>query len=117
MEKYINDNNKECWKGAQEDSPFSADLFHEVKMNNDPDWGHDDNFQWAFHSELGSITVLDRRTGFGWRDTETGFRDKDGKFWLASGDLDVRESDSKTIGEAIAWIKRNANNCNPDRRA
>jgi len=111
MEKYINDNGKECWKGVKLASPFSADLFYQVPMNNDPDCGYDDNHQVAFHSELGSITVLDRRTGFGWRDIESGYRDKDGKFWLASGNIDVRESGCATIGEATEWIKRKANNC------
>lgn len=64
-----------------------------------------------FDANLGSLTVLDRMTGFGYRDVETGFRDKDGKFWLASGNYDVRHSGSKTLGDAIEWIKRNANTC------
>jgi hypothetical protein len=51
--------------------------------------------------------------GYGQRDTETGYRDSDGLFWLASGCCDVRESGCKTIGEAIEWVKARANTCNP----
>ena len=40
---------------------------------------------FAAKTDLGRITVLDRMTGYGHRDTETGFKDADGKFWLASG--------------------------------
>ena len=111
MEKYIK-NNKECYKGVSLDSEFSSDLFHA------PAYQFETDKSLALHTNLGSITVLDRMTGFcgGIRDTETGFRDMDGNFWLASGNLDVRESDAKTIGEAIAWVKENANTCNPDRK-
>jgi hypothetical protein len=114
MERYINEHGKECWAGVVLSSPFQRDIFHSVKMNNDPNWEYDDNYQEAFHCDIGSITVLDRRTGFGWRDIETGFRDKAGNFWLASGNCDVRESECKTIGEAIEWIKKHANTCVPE---
>ena len=67
--------------------------------------------QWALHTNLGSLTVLDRMTGFGWRDTETGYRDPDGKFWLASGMRDVRRSKAVTTQDAIDWVKRYANTC------
>lgn len=111
MEKYINESNREVFRGATEDTEFSDSLFNDVPDN----YGYVN--QVAFHSNLGSITVLDRLTGFGdcIRDTETGYRDPNGKFWLASGMMDVRTSGSKTIGEAIAWIKKNANTCIPDR--
>lgn len=108
MEKYINEHNKECWKDVELESKFDASMFHEV-----PDQFESD-VQFALHTNLGSFTVLDRMTGFGWRDIETGYRDKEGKFWLASGHCDVRLSGSKTIGEAIKWIKNNANTCNYD---
>jgi hypothetical protein len=108
MIKYTNDHGKECWKDATMDSEFSADLFYEV-----PDMP-DDNLQWALHTDMGSLTVLDRMTGFGWRDTETGYRDMDGKFWLASGGYDIRRSGAETLGSAIEWVKRNANTCRPD---
>jgi len=70
---------------------------------------YDKNIQYALHTNLGTITVLDRRTGFGYRDIETGFRTD--KFWLASGNYDVRNSGVGTISEAIDWIKKHANNC------
>lgn len=59
----------------------------------------------------GYISVLDRMTGFGYRDIETGYRDKDGLFWLASGNFDIREYPDYTVEEAIELIKVNANNC------
>lgn len=59
----------------------------------------------------GRITVLDRMTGFGYRDIETGYRDPEGKFWLASGRNDIRDREDLTIEEAIDWIKLHANNC------
>lgn len=112
MEKYTNKLGKECWKGITADSEFSSEIFHEVPPSiYDLADDCDRNYQYAFHSDLGSLTVLDRLTGFGWRDIETGFRDPDGKFWLASGKLDVRASKCKTVGEAIKWVKDNANTC------
>lgn len=111
MEKYVNSFNKECWKGVDEASPFSKEPFHQVDMS----WADNDK-QWAFHSNLGSITVLDRMTGYGFnvRDTETGFRDTEGKFWLASGGVDVRDSGCRTVGEAVDWVKEHANTCRGD---
>lgn len=106
MEKYINEYGKECYRGATPDSPFSPELFHEVDMS----WARGDT-QVALHTNLGSLTVVDRLTGFGYRDVETGFRDLDGKFWLASGHCDVRFSNCLTLGEAIEWVKSMANIC------
>ena len=106
---YINEHGKEVWKGVDESSPFSSELFHTVT-----DMGDYSQLQ-AFNSNLGSITVLDRLTGFGWRDIETGYRSPDGKFWLASGGCDVLASFVSTVGDAIEWIKSCANTCNPDR--
>ena len=110
MEKYTNEANKECYKGVNDDSVFTSELFHKPKYQ----FETDESF--ALHTNLGSLTVLDRMTGFsgGIRDTESGFRDSDGNFWLASGMYDVRESGSKTIVEAIEWIKGKANTCVPD---
>jgi hypothetical protein len=105
MEKYINDSGKECYRQATPETPFNAELFHEVL----PSWESD--IQLALHTDIGSLTVLDRLTGFGWRDVETGFRDMEGKFWLASGGIDVRDSGCKTLGEAIEYVKSHANNC------
>ena len=70
-----------------------------------------DDSQYAHHAEWGSFTVLDRLTGFGYRDVETGFRDPDGRFWLASGNFSIRMFPELTIKEAIAKIKENANTC------
>lgn len=115
MEKYINEHKKECWKGVTEYSEFSKSLFHQVpdsKIEHLIDF-YEPDLQFAFHSDLGSLTVLDRMTGFGWRDIESGYRDEDGKFWLASGNYDVRDSDAKTVGEAIEWVKQRSNTCVP----
>lgn len=105
MEQYINERGKPVWKDVSLDSAFSEYLFYEV-----PDQ-YEDNQQWAFHSNIGSITVLDRMTGCGYRDTETGYRDPEGKFWLASCGHDVRWSGVATVGEAIEWVKDRANTC------
>jgi hypothetical protein len=112
MIKYMNEANKECYKDVDTDTPFSRDLFHEVDMS----WSDTDE-QKAFHSNLGTLTVLDRMTGYGngIRDIETGYRNPSGDFWLASCDRDVLESGAKTVGEAIQWVKKHANNCDPDR--
>lgn len=88
------------------DSPFSKEMFSEVDMS----WMDGDK-QIALHTNLGSLTVLNRMTGFGWRDVETGYRDTNGEFWLASGNQDVTMSGVKTIGEAIKWVKERANTC------
>lgn len=98
---------KEQWECVSGSEAFSKNLFREVYM---PLYTGDDT-QFAFHTNIGSLTVLDRMTGFGWRDTETGFRDTEGNFWLASGGFDVRLSGAKTISEAIQWVKSNANTC------
>lgn len=108
MEKNII-HGQECFRGATLETTFDPELFHKIEGSDD-----DDNVQYALHTDIGSLTVLDRMTGFGWRDTETGFRDMDGKFWLASGGVDVTRSGAKTLGEAIEFVKRNANTCNPD---
>lgn len=102
--KYTNDYGKEVYSGVTLETPFDPDLFI-------PAHAVEDDHQLALHTNIGSITVLDRMTGFGWRDVETGYRDLEGKFWLASGDIDVRYSDCKTFGESIEWIKARANNC------
>ena len=111
MQKTTSERGNEVYKGATHESVFSADLFHEVDMS----WQTEDcgerDIQYALHTDIGSLTVLDRMTGFGYRDIETGYRDARGEFWLASGGFDVRHSNSKTMGEAIEWVKRNANNC------
>lgn len=62
------------------------------------------------------ITVLDRLTGYGYniRDIETGYKDPEGRFWLVSGDFDIRAFPGLTAEEAIQKIKENANTCRGD---
>jgi len=110
IEKYTNEFNMECYRNVELDSPFSVDMFHKT------DFQHEDDLLLALHTNLGSLTVLDRVTGFSGyiRDVETGFRDPDYVFWLASGNLDVRNSGAETFREAIEWVKLNANTCSPD---
>jgi len=63
--------------------------------------------------DIGTFTVLNRLTG--WCEgryycTETGFRDTDGKFWLAAS-FDIRNFPDDTIEEAVERIKTSANVC------
>jgi hypothetical protein len=109
MRKFTNEHGKICHEGVEKFTPFSADHFHK------PEYQEADGENWAFHTNLGSLTVVDRMTGFGWRDIESGYRDPDGEFWLASGDFDVMGSGCKTVGEAIKWVKDRANTCVPNR--
>jgi hypothetical protein len=96
------------WNGIKEDTKFESKYFLDVDMElNTTD------IQQACHTcALGSITVLDRLTGYGGyiRDIETGYRDLHGEFWLASGNFNIIEKGCETFGEAIALIKKNANN-------
>lgn len=73
----------------------------------------DDTLHMLKLGEKEKITVLDRLTGFGFgiRDIETGYKDDNGKFWLVSGNFDIRDYGSITIQEAIEYIKMNANAC------
>ena len=109
MEKYINEHGKECYRGVNSESKFSADLFHF------PEWQpkEEGEYSKAFHSELGSLTVLRRKTGYSGSpiDVESGYRDEDGKFWLASCGYDISSEDIETVGDAIKWIKTHANTC------
>ena len=113
MKLTINEAGKPFWIDVKLEDEFSESLFHEVDMSNPwlDEIGKEPDHQLAFHSNLGSITILDRMTGFGHRDTETGYRDTDGKFWLASGQFNMLEQEVATVGEAITLIKENSNNC------
>jgi len=75
--------------------------------------GEDNEIFRIYVNDGSAITVLDRLTGYSGyvRDVETGFRDKDNRFWLASGDFDIRKFGDITIREAIDKIKKNANTC------
>lgn len=107
MEKYTNEYGKECFRGVEPHTYIDIGDFHSV-----PEIG-EDRQQWALHTNLGSLTVVRRKTGYGegWWDTETGYRDVDGKFWLVSGGYDVRDSGAKTMQEMIDWVKDRANTC------
>ena len=96
---------KVTWRYVTDETPFDKEMFYVIESCDGED------VQSVFHCDLGSITVLDRLTGFGWRDVESGFRDKDGKFWLASGNFDIIAIKPKTFGEAIEMIKKNSNTC------
>lgn len=72
------------------------------------------NARFYLHIEnIGTFTILDRETGFSFvsRDVETGFRDMDGNFWLASGMFDIRKHLPLKVDEAIDMVKDNANTC------
>jgi len=111
MKSIINEFGKPVYEGVNSDTLMSELEFHTPK-----DQFETDN-QAALHTNIGSITVLDRMTGFsgidgcGVRDTETGYRTPEGEFYLASGMMDVRLQNFKTIGEAIMWVIDNANTC------
>ncbi len=68
------------------------------------DQGYNTNMLHIAAIDNGYISVLDRMTGFG-------YRDKDGLFWLAPGNFDIREYPDYTVEEAIELIKVNANTC------
>lgn len=88
-----------------------------TKHIKDLEWEHEtlcegeDHLFSANIDGVGRLTVLDRLTGYGFRDTETGFRDTDKKFWLASGMFDIRNYPDLTIEEAVAKVKQRANTC------
>jgi len=69
------------------------------------------NIQFFSKTKWGTISILDRVTGYGYRDIESGYTDPDGYFWLASGKFDIRSYPDLTIHDAIQKIKDNANIC------
>ena len=99
---------REILCGVTVATEFNTNRFYPVT-----EYVFEDEVQVAIHCDLGNITVLNRMTGYGWREMETGFRAPDGKFWLASG-FDVRDMNCSTFGEAITCIKENANMCRGD---
>lgn len=114
MELTINEYGKPFWIGFKGDSLIIEENFHEVDMHHPflDEIGREPNIQFTFHCNLGSITVLDRMTGFSFgRDMETGFRDVEGKFWLASGMFDIRNHMPMIFSDAVDLIKINANVC------
>jgi hypothetical protein len=74
----------------------------------------DDTVVRAFLPTGWVVTVMDRMTGFGYRDVETGLRCLGtGRFWLASGRFDIRDHlhEVSTEDELVEMIQRNANTC------
>lgn len=98
----------------------SKTLIRDIEFPEVKGFDYDNNRQWAHHGEFGSLTVLDRMTGFtdgyggGVRDTETGFRSPKGGFWLYSGRFDIREFPELTIDQAIEKIKTGGVCCRPE---
>jgi len=77
-------------------------------------YNNDDDILWTHKSDYGIISILDRLTRGGKgniRDIETGYKDTDNKFWLVSGNFDIRRYGDLSISEAIDKIKQNANTC------
>lgn len=88
--------------------------FNEIYRSQDADYYG--NYDICVGHQLlngGAITVLDRMTGFGYRDIETGYRSPCGQFWLASGNVDIREhlSEFNTEEQMIQFVIERANNC------
>jgi len=71
-------------------------------------FGNYDNVIYGCNINNLRITVLDRMTFAGYRETETGFRDINGGFWLVSGGFDIRCYPELELWEAIELIKRNS---------
>jgi hypothetical protein len=70
--------------------------------------GLPDNTLWGVKLKVGGqISVLRRWTGFEWRDVETGYRSKEGHWYLAT-DFDIRNYQPMTEEEAIQAIVKNA---------
>lgn len=101
-EKYINESGKECYKNVTKETKLSDLEFHEVFPR------YEEDIEYALHTNVSSFTVLDRVTGFGWRDTETEFTNEYGGYWLATGNCDVGNSGSLTIQEAIDFVESHA---------
>ena len=61
----------------------------------------------------GQLTVVERLTGFGYWDIETGYRSPCGAFWLASGQQDIRLNlrHMSSEDEMAQWVIDRANNC------
>lgn len=106
--RIISNQGKAHWEGITDGTLITGAHFEQVESPRP-----ENNQQVAFHTNLGSLTVLRRLTGFGWWDTETGFRDPHGNFWLASGGMDVRRIAPASFGAMVEWVKDNANTCAP----
>ena len=80
--------------------------FKETKIN-------DDNTIYSAFVGNQRFTVLDRMSGFGWREIETGYCDnylaplESPNMWIATG-LDIRDYPGLTLTEAVKLIKEKA---------
>ncbi len=101
IERYKDSRGVDSYKGVKPSTPFDSLDF--VKLKDQP-WSV---MQWALHTNIGTLTVVDRMTGFGCRDVESGYRDMDNNFYLAMGGFDVRVCGAKTMQDAIDWVKVN----------
>ena len=95
------------WDEVKEDDTLTKDMFHDVDMS----YSLDGDTQKACHTNLGSFTILNRMTGFGYRDVETGYCDPDCAFWLASGNCDLMWMLPRIVHDVIEYVKKNANTC------
>ena len=79
-------------------NPFEDDVLMSCKIARKTKYG----------IKLEKITVLNRMTGFGHRDVETGYTENDGRFWLASGFFDIRTLTKFTVKQALDKVVENA---------
>lgn len=101
--------------------PLSAPIrdvkWNETKIGVMDEFCEPDTLWWAYVENGSRLTVLRRTTGLSFEsiDVESGFRDAEGKFWLASGMCDVRLApEVETVADAIKWVKAHSNNCKGD---
>ena len=105
MKKHTNNYGVEHWTGVTSDTIINRDFFQLVESMAS-------RKKWAMHTNMGILTIVCRITGSGMNDIETGYREPEtGKFWLASGGFDVRETRNQTMQACIDWVKDNANTC------
>ncbi|MDA5482155.1 hypothetical protein PGS49_16030 [Yersinia intermedia] len=97
-----------------------ADMFRTVEQRPFDSWSEPDILFIFNAGHYGRITILNRMTGYGYRDTETGFcewssphRFTHRDFWLASNGFDIRETinfnDEMLWDSIVRFIKLNAN--------
>lgn len=112
MKPFINEYGESGYDEVNNETEFHPDLFQKDEKQDT------NNEYYDLHTNLGSLTVVDRLIDpdLNIRDTTSGFWCPKGNFWLASGMMDVRLSGAKTIVDAINWIKKNANTCKPSKR-
>lgn len=77
----------------------------------DLEWSRKDLIEndtlWTAHTEFGRFTVLNRMTGYGYRDTETMFLPSKGALFNLAQGFDIRNFPDLNLEDAIEEIKRN----------